>query len=195
MGSPSPSSGRAVLCQECWKQALYTYATATIFERRCVRYQRRIRLLTFVGIGVPVVVGGVVLTFGRTASALPLILLLGGILLLLQLVGSVWALVADWGNLLAYSVESIASNYSLSNRYEALAKDDLSPEAEFRAHLQLLDVENEARETQDYKRGISDSEKRIGHRAGLRRFQRQCSSCKRVPQSMKPSKCPVCGRG
>ena len=79
------------LRQECWTRAIKAFGTATIFEQRAQAYSWRIRIPAFLGIAVPVVVGGYVASFSATAGNLPKVLWLTGVLGLIQLVLSVCA--------------------------------------------------------------------------------------------------------
>ena len=41
---------------------------------------------------------------------------------------------------------------------------------------------------------LSDEEKRMGMRSGLRNSQRACVECKKIPTSMESTECNVCGK-
>jgi hypothetical protein len=60
--------------QDCWARFIDTYGTACTFERRAAQYERRVRLLTFLGIVGPVLVGGVITSFGTSWSGVPYLL-------------------------------------------------------------------------------------------------------------------------
>lgn len=177
--------------EQCWDHAIYTFGTGFIFETRAKKLRRALRWLTFLGIAVPVAIGGIVLSFGTQSAALPFLLALAGVLAVAQLVLSVWSLVAAWNDNLAYAVESARSNYRLATRYEDLGRN--AP-ADLETHFSILAAERQAREDQDIARDLAEREKRMGLRAGLRKLQRACVSCKNVPMDMKPSDCPVCGQ-
>src|SRR3989304_6903481 len=98
-------NSREVLRQECWDRAIQTFGTAYLFEIRARRLQRRTRSLTFLGIVVPVTVGGIILSFGASPRVMPYILAIAGLLSIVQLIGSTWSLVARWDDALAYSLE------------------------------------------------------------------------------------------
>jgi len=180
------------LREKCWNDAFYTFGTAWIFEKRASKLRRRLRILTFLGIAVPLALGGTVASFGLDFKYLGLIILLAGILSIVQLIGSVWALVAKWEDEYAYSLESVVGNYGLSNKFKELGENPPQSE-ELRIKISLLDAENRLRKDSDYKHVITEKEKRMGHRAALRQFHRACVACKEIPTSMKSSDCDVCG--
>ncbi len=177
--------------EQCWDHVIYSFGTGFIFETRAKRLRRALRWLTFLGIAVPVAIGAIVLTFGTKSDALPFLLIAAGILAVAQLVLSVWSLVAAWNDNLAYSVESARSNYRLVARYEDLGRN--AP-ADIDVRFNILEAERQAREDQDIARDLTEKEKRMGLRTGLRKLQRACVSCKNVPMDMKSSDCPVCGQ-
>jgi mobilome CxxCx(11)CxxC protein len=178
--------------EHSWNEAFYAYGTAYIFEKRAYKLRWRLRILTFLGIAVPLALGGAVASFGLNCKYLGIIIFITGVLGIMQLIGSTWALVAKWEDEYAYSLESISSNYSLSDKYKELGESPPRSD-EFRIKIDLLDAENRIRKESDLKHGITDKEKRMGHRAALRQFRRACVECKEIPTSMKGSNCNVCG--
>src|ERR1700761_7902576 len=46
---------------DLWDRAADALGTAAIFQRRAERYERMIRVLTFVGLVLPIIIGGIVL--------------------------------------------------------------------------------------------------------------------------------------
>jgi len=176
--------------QECWDRALYAHGTARIFEDRARQTARYRRLLTFLGIVVPVAVGGVILSFGTTSGWLPHLLAAAGALSVVQLVSSVWSLTARWDERLAYARESASENYRLSEQFRKLGAD---PPSDARLRFEILEVAYQARQAADYKEDVTPEEKRKGYCAGLLRFRRECTQCGRIPGSMKASSCPMCG--
>ena len=108
--------------EECWNEAFHAFGTAWIFEKRAFRLRRRLRILTFLGITVPLALGCTVASFGLKFRYLGLIIFLAAILGIIQLVGSAWALLAKWEDEYAYSLESTAANYRLSAKYTELGE-------------------------------------------------------------------------
>lgn len=183
------------LCQHAWNKSFYAFATAHIFERRCEKYRRYLQILTFLGIGVPMLVGGIVLAFGLDNGTFPLFILSIALIFSIgQLVFSLWSLVARWPDQLGYALESSWTNHNLSSRYKALASSPQQDLLKFRQQLDMLDIENDQRERLDYQQGITEAEKRMGHRAGLRQFGRACTECGKIPDSLEASYCSTCGK-
>lgn len=178
---------------DCWDEALKTFGTAYIFEKRADKMKRKLRWPAFAGIAIPLIIGSIYLSFGKEFEYLGEFVAIAGILGVVQIVVSAWSLVAKWDDRLAYSLESASANYELSNRYTKLAKNPPPDLAEFRRRFDVLEAKNHSRRDSDYKQGVSDKEKRMGMRAGLRQFERACKECGNVPTSMKPTDCAVCG--
>lgn len=181
-------------CQDCWDRALYAYGTAAVFQKRSRRYRSLIRALTFMGIIVPLLIGGVVIGFGTQATYLPFILGVAAFVALIQLFFSAWAVVYKWDDKLEYSLESVTENFALSSAFQELGTLAPQPPSDLEVRFTAIKVKDEARRATDAKQGLTEEEFRFAHRAGLRQFQRPCVECKEVPRSMESTDCPVCGR-
>ena len=92
------------LRSHCWDEAVHTFATAVMFERRARRRRGALQALNFLGIGAPVALGGVILSFGLNASYIPVLIVIAGVIGVVQLVASVWSLVAGWQDDLSFSL-------------------------------------------------------------------------------------------
>lgn len=187
------ATARVQIRQKCWDRALEAFGTGYIFEKRANRLRYQLRILTFLGIVVPLVAGAIVLAFGKVALS-PFLLIPAGILGIIQVVGSLWSLVARWDDVYSYAIESLNSNYRLSNNYQRLAENPPEALSELQIQFNLLDREDEFRSAEDYKQAISEKEKRKGMRAALRKFRRPCAGCGQVPTSMKSTDCSICGQ-
>lgn len=174
----------------CWGNAVHTHGSAYIFETRKNKLQKYRRRLLFVGIAVPVFIGGSALTLGSGSKVLPFLVPIGSTLLIVQLVWSVWSLVANWEDRFSYATESTAANYRMASEFERLGS--LNPE-NIELRFELLKTENTLRSTQDYAQGVTDKEKRMGMRRALWKYQRECPVCKLIPKDMNPSQCSNCG--
>ena len=179
--------------QKCWDKALEAYGTGYIFEKRSRRLRWQIRGLTFLGVIVPVVAGSIVLSFGGVALS-PFVLIPAGLLAIIQVVGSVVSLVNRWDDSYSYALESLNSNYRLSDSYQKLAENPSGKLSELQTRFDSIGIEDQFRSNEDNKQGISEKEKRMGMHAALRKFNRKCVHCKKAPMSMKSSDCPVCGQ-
>jgi mobilome CxxCx(11)CxxC protein len=179
--------------RDCWDQAIYAFGTAHIFERRLVSARKKLRVLTFLGVLVPVAVGGIVVSFFGIEALRPFLswlIVAAGILGTIQLSFTLWALVAKWDDIATYAASSSSENRRLAARFEELGR---MPLTDFEVQYQLLKADNTRRQEADIQQGISEAEKRMITRAGLRQYQRPCVECKTVPRDMTSTNCPVCG--
>jgi mobilome CxxCx(11)CxxC protein len=169
------------------------YGTAYIFEKRARPIRLATRLIVFAGIAGPVLIGAVVSTYGGTSAVAKISLAAVSVVGIVQLVLSVWSLVATWDTSLSYYIESKCDNYRLAGEFDRLLKNTTLSQAEFASQLAVLRLQKEHRSSLDLRYDASDKEKRMGMRAGLWKFQRACVSCKAVPTSLAPTTCNVCG--
>lgn len=191
MSDDAPPKG---LRAQCWDSAFAAFATAHMFERRAARFYRNLRWLAFLGIGVPVLVGSLVLAYGLSSSSVAAILPWAAGLGVVQLVVSTWSLSSDWSGGLQRSSERIWVNHELAKSFEALGRTPPDDPKEFQRRLDPLLAEEKVSERTDYQLHLSESEKRAGYRAASRHFQRECATCKQVAYSLVPaSDCPTCG--
>ncbi len=178
---------------ECWNRALNARGTSYIFSIRADKYKRLIRLITVLGIIVPILLGGVVATYGAKSNVLIWTIVIAAPISVIQLLLSGVSLVYKWDDQLAYSLESQTDNRQLSEEYEALAKFPPPDLNVFKSDFQILKTKEAARTNQDDKVRFSDKENRRGMRYGLMIFKRECLGCKKQPLSLKPSECDICG--
>lgn len=178
----------------CADSALECYGTAYIFERRAAKIRTKIKVLTFLGIAGPASVGAIIGTYNIDTNQLKILLLISGIIAIPQFVCSIWSVVSGWDRNLSYSLESKAANYRLASQFDRLGKTGSMSPNEFDIEFQLIGREEEFRKNQDNQHDISESEKRMGMRYGLRQYQRNCAGCKRIPNSMKSTNCGICGK-
>jgi mobilome CxxCx(11)CxxC protein len=54
--------------QTCWDNAIHSYGTGYIFQQRAALFRNRIKLLTFLGIVVPLSIGSIVMSVVWTKS-------------------------------------------------------------------------------------------------------------------------------
>lgn len=165
-----------------------------MFERRARPLRWKLRALTFLGIATPLALGGLVAAFGVNDRAVPVALWIAGVLGIVQLIGSAWSLTAKWDDQYAYAIQSIADNHRLADDFKALGQRPPADLSELTTRAAVLDAENRTRSNQDYAQGLSDKEKRRGHRAALQQFQRKCATCGVVPTTMDAGDCGTCGK-
>jgi mobilome CxxCx(11)CxxC protein len=183
---------------ELHERALDAYATAAIFERRARKYRRLVRWLTFVGLLIPVAIGGIALASYKDPRYLDEAVLIGATVGVIMGVFSLWSVVANWPENLDYSSASNADNHRLSDQLKALARQAATPPADFEIRYKELTTLDEVQNVADIRRDISDGEKIYGHRAALLQFKRQCDVCGETPLTMKMpffpwKRCPRCG--
>jgi mobilome CxxCx(11)CxxC protein len=182
------------ICKDCSERAFHAYGTAALFQKRSRRYRSLIRALTFMGIIIPLLIGGVVIGFGLQASYLPALLWIAALAGVIQLFFSAWALVNKWDDKLEYSLESSSENFTLSSDFLDLRNLALEPPADFDVRLSTAKAKDDARRASDNRQALTEAELRYAHRAGLRQFQWECVECKKVPHSMESTNCSICGR-
>lgn len=180
--------------RHCNDNALHCFGTAYIFEKCASSIRYKLRVIAFLGIAVPAAVGALISTFLFKPDQIEIAAIIAGVLGLLQLLFSIWSLVSHWDKNLSYYLESKSANYRLASSWNQLGNTTILSDQEFASDLQVLEKESEIRSDLDNRHDISDSEKRMGMRAGLRKYQRPCVQCGQVPQSMKSSSCGVCGK-
>ena len=181
------------ICADCWNRAIYAYGTGEVFLKRSRRYTTLLRALSFFGIVIPLLIGGVVLGFGTDGSYLKVLIALAALGVIVQLVFSAWSIAYNWADSLQYSLESASENFDLSRKFKELGEQAQNPPDRLELQVAALKAKDDARQMADAKRGVTPKELRYGHRAGLRQFARACDECKHVPRSMEPSDCHTCG--
>lgn len=178
---------------DCWDKAIHAFGTAYIFEQRYNNARKKLRRLSFLGIAVPASVGGIVVAFFGFDQLKPFLgwlIVLAALLSTIQLVFTVWSLVAKWEDQAVYGAESSVDNYEISRLYADLGKNN---PADFDPKYQQLDLRNNIRSAEDGKKEITETEKRMGMKAALRKYQRACIKCQQVPFDLTSTNCPVCG--
>lgn len=180
--------------RRCNDNALHCFGTAYMFEKHAKSIRRKITFLTFLGIAAPATVGAFIGTFNLSPNVTKFVLVLAGLISILQLIFSIWALASGWNDHLSYYLESKSANYRLADEYTQLANIISISQTEFDTKLQVLETEGKLRNDLDNRHDITDKEKRMGMRAGLRQYRRLCAGCSTMPSSMKPTNCGVCGK-
>ncbi|MEZ6101177.1 MAG: hypothetical protein R3E01_19785 [Pirellulaceae bacterium] len=179
--------------QKCVEEMIHCWGTYSIFDHRAKVLGRRLFLLQSLGLAVPAAVAGVVTTLGVDSKLVPYFLTVAGILATVQGVMSAIAMTAKWEDVFAYAKESMSSNRRLSDRFRELMESPPSQDHDAELIFQVLSAENNQRSDGDEKQQITEDEKRRGHRLALRHYQHKCAACGKVPTSLNPSECDVCG--
>ncbi|MCU1670654.1 MAG: putative rane protein [Blastococcus sp.] len=179
--------------QDCRKRSVDAAGTAHVLEDRAARLGRQLKLLNFVGLAVPVIVGGLVLGYGAGMKALGLVIAVGAGLTVLQLVVAVWSMTAGWVDAQAASTRSAIRNRELARSFDRMV-DELAAESPRAVdEYNRLAGRDDSQQDNDYALGFSEPETRAAHRAGLRMYRVTCVGCETVPKDMKATDCGVCG--
>lgn len=181
------------LRQDAWNNSLFSYGYGYLFSHRANKLKTRLNWITFLGIIVPILIGGIVTTYGTTSPILKYLLIITAPISIAQLVISVWSIVANWNSAYAYYLETSLDNYNLAEKYENLGKYPPKENEELKAELDKIDILRSIRDKQDSKYPLTDKEKRKGMRYALRKYKRECAGCEKIPTDMKSTKCGVCG--
>src|SRR6266404_5452141 len=162
--------------QECRERCTFAFATATIFQKRARRYSKYLRRLTFLGLALPLAIGGVVgADLLKKKDVLAAFIWIAGIVGVVQLVVSLWSVVARWPENLEASLAASSENSRLTEEFDALAKQVINPPLQFGNDYSKLITQDNTQRLADEKQLISDRERMYGHRAALRQFSVKCS--------------------
>lgn len=177
--------------QECWRKRFYSFGTTKIFEKRARSLELRRKLITFLGLAAPVLLGTFVAAYYTESRALKTVVLpVVGAITIIQAAASLWSLVARWDEKYAYAIGAIRSNTHLASAFEELA---VSSEEKLMKKIDHLRDDYSQREIEDTAQGISTKEKRFAQRSSLFQYRSKCPTCNKVPISMKPENCDSCG--
>jgi mobilome CxxCx(11)CxxC protein len=150
---------------DCRDRCTYAYGTSVIFQKRAAKYKKNLQWLTFLGLALPLAIGGVVAADLLGAAALKQIIWAAGAIGVVQLIVSLWSVVADWPGQLEYSVLASGENSRLANEFDILAKQFATPPANFNSIYDKLTTQDNAQQASDERQLISKDEKIFGHRA------------------------------
>lgn len=178
----------------CNDSALRCFGTAYLFEQRAAPLRIGIKVLTFSSLIGPLAIGALVISYGSEGKFIPWAVLAASILSFLQITVSLWSLVSRWQENLSYYLETKAHNYQLSDRFKDLANNTTYSDAKWRREFEILETFGTMRSQMDHQHDIEDEEKRMGMRAALRNFQRECVGCNTKPTSIESTDCSVCGQ-
>lgn len=177
--------------KECSDNRFYSFGTAKIFERRAKIYRRNRNIITFLGLAVPLTIGGTVLSFSAESEVLTSILIpVAGALTIMQLVISLWALVSRWDEKNDYAISAIKANTRLLAEFNRLCN---SNDEEIKNEIQHLRDEYSRVNQEDTAHGVYEKEIRWGMRKALIHYSLTCPTCSQKAVSMTPSECDTCG--
>jgi mobilome CxxCx(11)CxxC protein len=183
--------------QNAWNNALHAEGTRAVFERRAEKLRRRTRCRDFIGIAVPIclayLLGAEVFEPLKPYREYAVGAL--GVAAVLQTLMVVWSLIARWDEELAYDIRAARENYWFKEAWKKLGQDDVT---NLCIEYDLLSQQQAITDSHDVEKNITAAEKRLGMRAGLMEFQRQCV-CGERPRDLSPpwfwirKPCAVCG--
>ena len=179
--------------KECHQNKFHCYGKSFIYGERVNKYERRLRIINFIGLAVPLMFGGYSLTYG-TDSISNFASYLAGAILLMQLLFSAFALVFKWDDELSYSLEATRDHNLLSQDFKTLGQFPPIGIEKLIIKYNILNEKLKSRNEQDVKHDLSNKERIKGMRWALREFSRPCVNCKEIPYSMEKTSCPVCGK-
>lgn len=179
--------------KECHQNKFHCYGKSFIYGERVNKFERRLRIISFIGIIVPLMFGGYVLTYG-TNSINGVAVYIGGGILAVQLFFSAVALVFKWDDELAYSLEATRDHNLLSQDFKTLGQFPPIGVEELSVRYNILNEKLKSRNEQDVKHDLDSKERIKGMRWALREFSRVCVNCGKIPYSMEKTDCPVCGK-
>lgn len=181
---------------EAGQRALFCFGTAKIVENRMKRLKLANRIIKFLGLFIPLIIGGIVLSFGSCSTLQPMFTPILGALALVQLVLSLWALVANWDQMIIDYSESKTKNLYLCDVLIDIYRNYTDDETKYDSiYKEFILRDTQQRDNDNKNFNFSDKEKRLGMRYGLWLYQWPCAECNKIPNLRKPDKkCSVCGK-
>jgi mobilome CxxCx(11)CxxC protein len=183
--------------QEAWKQFIDARGAQTIFSRRASSLKWWMQARDFSAIAIPVVVAFVattdfISTLGNFKVLALAVLAIAG---LLQVLLSSWSLISRWDEERSYSLRALRDAYDMEVKWRAIAKGDV---ADLNPAYEAAKAQQQVIDSHDIGREISEAERQIGLRAGLKEVPRACVECKKIPATIDVPKnieqrCPICG--
>ncbi len=173
-----------------------SYGTSRIFDRRMRSLDWKRKVVTFLGVFVPLMIGCVVLSFGLEAPFLPLCITIAGVASIMQLGFSLWSLVSGWDRSYSDCMASVKENTAIYNLAGSVRKKiGKLDEAKLEILIDDLTEKFERREQEDLTLCVSDKELRYANRMSCFYFKKKCHICNVVPLTLKPGKCVCDGCG
>jgi mobilome CxxCx(11)CxxC protein len=194
MALENKNNSYEAILQDCWDDSLHSFGTAYIYSNRSKLIGRYLKAVNFLGIIVPVIIGGIATSYSISPKTLNIILIVAAPFSIIQLILSALSLNYKWDDAYSYYLESANDNSQLSNDYKNLAKYPPDKLKDFKSKKELIDVKYSIRGSYDGKYILSPKDKREAMRYSLRNFQRSCAGCKIIPIDMISSDCGVCGK-
>ncbi|MBX2840407.1 MAG: hypothetical protein KTR26_01450 [Flammeovirgaceae bacterium] len=122
-----------------------------------------------------------------------IVLLITGPISISQSILSGISLIYKWDDEIKYSYDSAYRNKDVSDELQDIAKFPPENFDELKKKYDLCIKKLSVIDQMDEERNITEKERRMGLRYGLKYFGRRCEECKTIPISMNSSLCPKCG--
>lgn len=179
------------LKKKCFEKRFYSFGTTKIFEKRVKSYRLKLKIIAFLGLLSPVLLGGFVAAFSSDNQILTNILLpVCGLLTILQAIMSLWSLVSKWDDVHAYSISAVKNNTRLTNDFDQLTNQT---ESKIKRDFPRLFDEFNRQEIEDTAQSVTTKEKRFAMRESLFQYKNKCPTCNKIPETLTPSNCDTCG--
>lgn len=176
---------------DCWDKALDSFGYSYIYSKKIDSLNIWLRWTKVLGILIPVLLGGLLTSYFSDKHLIDLAIWITTPVALLQLLISTYlSIIGADDKVNIYSTKS--AEYSLLNsEFEHLAK---YPAEEINTLQHKMDILLEReRGISKGSFDVSDKELRKGMCSGLRNYRRECAGCGKIPTTMKPTDCDVCG--
>ncbi|PSU34693.1 mobilome CxxCx(11)CxxC protein [Photobacterium lutimaris] len=169
----------------------HTYGAIKIFERRKSQFHRLRSLMTYLGIATPIFFAFLVIATSEKLAVISIFTLLIFLILFIQLLISLWSLVAKWDKQYESSIIAITSSYIVYERLNSLINSNCTISSSV---LAAIKNDYQALLSEGISGIITDKERCYGYRQSLIKFSQVCPSCQLRPTGMKPSDCELCGK-
>ena len=176
---------------DCWDKTLDAIGFGYIYQLKIKEINYWLRISKVLGIIIPVFLGGILTSTYNSPEYISMAIWITSPFALGQLVLSTILTIngAD-ENVLKYSTK--AAEYSvIETEFRQMARYPNSNEFEYLKKFEIL-IERE-KGISKANLEVTDKEKRIGMRFGLRELSRECVGCNEKPLSMIASNCDICG--
>lgn len=177
--------------QDCWDKTLDAIGYGYIYQIKIKQINFWLRISKVLGIVIPVFLGGILTSAYNSPEYINIAIWITSPIALFQLILSTILTIngAD-ENILKYSTK--AAEFSvIETEFRQMARYPISDEFEYLKKFEIL-IERE-KGIGKANLDVTDEEKRMGMRFGLRELSRTCAGCNLIPLSMNPSKCQICG--
>lgn len=174
-------------------KAIECLATSYAFSKRILILNRVLKSITIIGLLAPMLVGGIVIGYGKNIEILDTLILFAGLLGIVQLGLSLLAIILGWENELKYAYESMTDNRKMSEQFKEFSIE-MSTHNSIPKEYDKIKWRFEWRKEQDDPINFYRNEERRAMRYALRHLQQPCATCRLIPKSMKPTSCcDTCG--